>query len=144
MTRSQRLEVVAGYKNKQQQQCLQDMADSKKRWEQQKAQLQNLIDYQDEYHQRHGQTSQVGLSTLQLIEFRRFMDQLEQTIKQQGQIVKQAEREFQIKQQHWLKLKNNAKVVEHLVENIQQQEQEQENKLEQRLLDEFGLRKKTT
>lgn len=143
MTRSDRLKPIVEYKDQQQKQYLQDMADSKSRWEQQKQQLENLYQYQNEYHikQAHENDSS-SLSVMQLVEERRFIDQLDDTIKQQTLIVQQAEREFQIKQKHWLRMKNDANAVEHLVENLHEEERKDADRQEQKLLDEFGLRKK--
>ena len=138
MTRSQRLEPIVDYKDKQQQQALQDMADSKQRWEQQEAQLHNLYQYQSEYQNQQAQLGSMNI--VQIQENRRFLAQLDETIKQQQNLVKMAEQEYRVKQAHWIKLKNNAKAVEHLVDNIQQQELKQQEKAEQKILDEYGLR----
>lgn len=139
MTRSKRLEPIVEYKDKQQKQSLQDMADSKQRWEQQEAQLNSLNQYLKEYQ---NQQSQLGtMNIVQIQENRRFINQLEETIKQQKNIVQMAEKEYHLKQTHWINMKNNANAVEHLVDNIQQQEIKQLEKTEQKILDEFGLRK---
>ncbi len=143
MTRSQRLKPIVEFKDQQQKKCLQDMADSKIRWENQQAQLDNLYLYQQEYHTKQAhEDDKNALNVMQLVEERRFIDQLDNTIKQQQLIVKQAEREYQIKQQHWLKIKNDVTAVEHLVENLHDEEQKQADKQEQKILDEYGLRKK--
>jgi len=145
MSRSERLKPIIKFKDKQQQQSLQDMADSKIRWEAQQTQLDNLYIYQSEYHQKQAhENDQTTLNVTQLLEERRFIDQLERTIKQQMLIVKQAEREYQIKQQHWIRLKNDVTAVEHLVENLHDDERKLADKQEQKLLDEYGLRRKIT
>jgi len=145
MTRSNRLKPIIKFKDQQQKQCLQDMADSKTRWDAQQTQLDNLYIYQGEYHQKQAhENDETTLSVMQLLEERRFIDQLESTIKQQKLIVKQAEREYEIKQQHWIRVKNDVTAVEHLVENLNDDERKQADKQEQKISDEFGLRRKTT
>ena len=145
MSRSDRLKPIIKFKDQQQQQSLQDMADSKTRWEAQQTQLDNLYLYQGEYHQKQAhENDKITLNVTQLLEERRFIDQLESTIKQQILIVKQAEREYQIKQQHWIRLKNDMTAVEHLVENLHDDERKLADKQEQKLLDEYGLRRKIT
>lgn len=144
MIRSERLKPIVEYKDQQQKKCLQDMADSKGRWESQKIQLENLYGYQKEYHEKQShEADKVSLSVMQLVEERRFIDQLNDTIEQQIMIVQQAEREFQIKQKHWLRMKNDVTAVEHLVENLHDEERKDADKQEQKMLDEYGLRKKT-
>ncbi len=142
MTRSKRLKPIVEFKDQKQKQCLQDMASSKQRWDNHKTQLENLYQYQKEYHQQQSVKEQAPLSVMQLVEVRRFIDQLENTIKQQNLIVQQAEREYQMKLQYWVRVKNDVRAVEHLVENIEQQEIKNTEKQEQKLSDEFGLRKK--
>lgn len=145
MTRSNRLKPIVEFKDQQQKQCLQDMADSKTRWEAQQTQLDNLYVYQGEYHQKQAhENDKTTLSVMQLLEERRFIDQLESTIKQQMLIVKQAEREYQIKQLHWIQVKNDVTAVEHLVKNLNEDERKQADKQEQKISDEFGLRRKIT
>ncbi len=142
MTRVNRLKPIIEFKDQQQKQCLQDMADSKTRWENQQTQLDNLHLYQNEYHINQAHTNDTNaLSVMQLVEERRFIDQLENTIKQQVLIVQQAEREYQIKQRHWLKMKNDVTAVEHLVENLHHEEIKLADKQEQKILDEYGLRR---
>jgi len=143
MSRSSRLKPIIEFKDQQQKQCLQDMADSKTRWQAQQTQLDNLYLYQTEYHHKQAhENDQTSLSVMQLLEERRFLDQLENTIKQQLLIVKQAEREYQLKQQHWIQVKNDVTAVEHLVENLHDEERKLADKQEQKLLDEYGLRRK--
>ncbi|MBL7002814.1 MAG: flagellar export protein FliJ [Gammaproteobacteria bacterium] len=142
MTRSKRLKPIAEFKDQQQKKCLQDMADSKNRFEKHQLQHQQLLQYQNEYHQAHALQNQPQ-TVMQLVEARRFIDQLEHTIKQQSLVVKQAEREYELKRIHWQKIKNDAQAVEKLVQKIQQDELKLEGKIEQQLSDEFGLRRKT-
>ncbi len=143
MTRANRLKPIVEFKDQQQKQCLQDMADSKTRWETQKTQLENLYGYQKEYHTKQAhENDTTSLSVMQLVEERRFIDQLDGTIKQQTIIVQQAEREYHIKQRHWLRMKNDANAVENLVENLHDEERKYDDKQEQKMLDEFGLRKR--
>lgn len=141
MTRSERLDPIVEYKDKQQKQSLQDMADSKQRWEQQEAQLSSLYQYQKEYQNQQAQAGSMNI--VQIQENRRFLAQLEETIKQQQQVVELAAKEYQLKQQHWIQKKNKANAVEHLVDNIKQQEEKLIEKTEQKISDEFGLRKFT-
>lgn len=140
MTRSKRLEPIVAYKERQQKQCLQDVAQSKKKLEQQQTQLESLLLYQLEYHQKTTTPDQPILSAMQHLEHRRFLDQLEQTINQQRLVIEDAQKEFEFKQKYWLKIKNNAQAVENLVDNLHQQELKQEDQLEQKISDEFGLR----
>ncbi len=143
MTRSNRLKPIIEFKDQQQKKCLQDMADSKNRWEHQQTQLDNLYLYQHEYHNKPVQNETVSLSVMQLVEERRFIDQLDNTIKQQTLIVQQAEREYQMKKKYWLRVKNDVTAVEHLVENLHHEELKDADKQEQKVLDEFGLRRKS-
>lgn len=143
MTRSNRLKPIIEFKDQQQKKCLQDMADSKTRWENHKTQLESLYQYQAEYHTKQAhENDTASLTVMQLVEERRFIDQLDVIIKQQTMIVEQAEREFHLKQKHWLATKNDVTAVEHLVDNLHLDEIQQAEKQEQKMLDEFGLRKR--
>jgi flagellar export protein FliJ len=102
--------------------------------------LNQLFEYQKEYAERHNQGVTISYSSVQLQEFNRFLHQLDETIKQQQQVVAMAEREVEIKRQKWKLTHSRSNAIHKMVDKIQMDEDRQEQKKEQRFMDEISLR----
>lgn len=121
---------------------MQAVADSQSRLSQQQQQLEQLQQYQKEYENQQVGENGLVMNPVQLSEFRRFMGQLDLTIQQQKQQVDFANRELQIKRQKWIESKSKAQAITNMIDSIRHEEQKQLDKVEQKLMDEYGLRKR--
>ena len=138
MTRSKKLKPVVQHVDKREQNALQAVAFSQQQLRQQQLRLQQLIDYKQEYiaQQARPQTC----SSLQMQEFQRFLAQLDDTISRQQQVVAMAERELDIKRNHWKLSRSKSEAMHKVVDRIQSNEQKKADKVEQKLMDEVALR----
>jgi len=136
MTRIQRLRPVVQHTDKKQQHALQEVARSQGLLEIEQARQAQLQDYRLEYLQK--KKSDVGVFTaLELQEFNRFMQQLDQTIERQLEVVKLRQLEVEQKRAAWNATRIDAKVMHKVVEKLQQQEFVEQERKEQKELDDI-------
>lgn len=141
MTRTQRLKPVVQHTDRKEQLALQEVAQAQGLLELEKSRLVQLQDYKLEYLQK--QKYDIGVFTpLQLQEFNRFMQQLDQTVERQMEVMEQRQQELAHKQQLWNATRVDSKKMHKVVDKLQQQELVEQERKEQKVLDEFGLRRK--
>jgi len=104
MTRSKKLQPVVRHVENNEQSALKAVALSQQQLQQDQNQLQQLKGYKNDYENRHSSATGVSYSSLQLQEFNRFLNQLNDTLEQQQQVVQMAQREVDIKRRAGKKL----------------------------------------
>lgn len=140
MTRSQRLNPVVEHTDKKEQRALQEVAVSQNLLEIEQARQAQLQNYKLEYLQK--KKNDIGVFTpLELQEFNRFMQQLDQTIERQMEVVELRQQELSQKRQLWNRMRIDSKKMHKVVEKLQQQEFVEQERKEQKALDEFAQRK---
>ena len=98
-----------------------------------------LQDYKLEYLQEKKQD--IGVFTpLELQEFNRFMQQLDETIARQMEVVEMRQREVEQKREAWNATRIDSKVIHKVVDKLQKQESAEQERREQKALDEFTQR----
>lgn len=140
MTRTERLNPVVSHTDKKERQALQAMATCKNELEMELRKIDQLKSYKTEYLNKQAQKN-MTYSSLELQEFKRFIDQLDQTISQQGEIVEMRRRALDHKRQTWQSTRINSKVMHKVVDNLNKAERLQEDKTEQKVMDELSQRK---
>lgn len=138
MTRSKKLKPVVQHVDKREQKALQAVAFSQQQLRQQQLRLQQLIDYKQEYIEQHTQPK--TCSALQMQEFQRFLAQLDDTILRQQDVVAMAERELDIKRNHWKLSRSKSEAMHKVVDRIHSSELKKAEKIEQKMMDEAALR----
>ncbi len=140
MTRTQRLQPVVHHTDKKQQRALLEVAQSQAVLEGEQTRLTQLQDYKLEYLQK--KKYDIGVFTpIELQEFNRFMQQLDQTIERQMELVEQRQQELEHKRQLWTATRIDSKKMHKVVEKLQKQEFVEQERKEQKALDEFAQRK---
>ena len=140
MTRSKKLQPVVRHVENNEQSALKAVALSQQQLQQHQNQLQQLKGYKNDYENRHSSATAVSYSSLQLQEFNRFLNQLNDTIEQQQQVVQIAQREVDIKRQSWKHTRSRSDAMHKVVDKIQASEMKQAEKIEQKNMDEVALR----
>jgi len=139
MTRTQRLRPVVQHKDKKEQHALQEVAQSQGMLDGEQTRLTQLQDYKLEYLQK--KKYDIGVFTpIEIQEFNRFMQQLDQTIERQMELVSARQQELEHKRQLWTATRIDSKKMHKVVEKLQQQEFVEQERKEQKALDEFALR----
>jgi len=140
MTRSERLNPVVSHTDKKELQALQAVAVSQNELEMEQVKIDQLKSYKAEYLNKQSMTGMV-YSAIDLQEFNRFIDQLDQTIKQQAEIVELRRQALDSKRKIWQTNRINSKVIHKVVNNLHKSERLQADKTEQKVMDEFSQRK---
>jgi len=139
MTRTQRLGPVVQHTDKKEQHALQEVAQSQVVLDGEQTRLTQLQDYKLEYLQK--KKYDIGVFTpIELQEFNRFMQQLDQTIERQLELVALRQQELEYKRQLWTATRIDSKKMHKVVEKLQQQEFVEQERKEQKALDEFTQR----
>jgi flagellar export protein FliJ len=139
MTRTRRLRPVVQHTVKKEQHALQQVAQSQGLLEIEQARQAQLQDYKLEYLQK--KKHDIGVFTpLELQEFTRFMQQLDETIERQMDMVQLRQREVEQKREAWNATRIDSKVMHKVVEKLQKQEFVEQERKEQKALDEFTQR----
>jgi flagellar export protein FliJ len=139
MTRTRRLRPVVQHTVKKEQQALQQVAQSQGLLEIEQARQAQLQDYKLEYLQK--KKHDIGVfAPLELQEFNRFMQQLDETIERQMDVVQLRQREVEQKREAWNATRIDSKVIHKVVEKLQKQEFVEQERKEQKALDEFTQR----
>jgi flagellar FliJ protein len=94
------------------------------------------IDYMDKQSLKN-----VTYSSFELQEFKRFVDQLDQIIIQQGAIVTMRTKALDHRRKIWQLTRVNLKVMDKVVDNLNKVERLKEDKAEQKVMDELSQRK---
>ncbi len=137
--RTKKLAPVVKHIDKNEQQALQAVAYSQQQLKKQQDSLAQLMDYKSDYMQRH-QSGLVTCGAVQFKEFRRFLDQLDETIERQQLRVASAERELDFKRQKWKLKRSRSEAMHKVVDRLQTSEELQIQKSEQKMMDEIALR----
>lgn len=139
MTRIQRLRPVVQHTDKKEQQALAEVARSQDLLEIELARQTQLQDYKLEYLQK--KKYDLGVYTpLELQEFNRFMQQLDQTIERQMDLVGMRQLEVEQKRAAWKATRIDSKVMHKVVEKLQKQESIEQERREQKELDDITQR----
>lgn len=139
MTRTQRLGPVVQHTDKKQQRALQEFAQSRAVLDDEQTRLTQLQDYKLDY--LHKKKYDIGVFTpIELQEFNRFMQQLDQTIERQMEVIALRQQELEHKRQLWTATRIDSKKMRKVVEKMQQQEFVEQERKEQKALDEFTQR----
>jgi flagellar FliJ protein len=142
MTRTQRLRPVVQHNEKKEKSALQEVARSQGVLQIEQDRLTQLEDYKLEYLQK--KKFDIGVFTpVELQEFNRFMQQLDQTIAGQIELVQIRQRELEQKRALWQASRIDARKMNKVVEKLQRQELSEQERREQKALDEFSQRKIT-
>jgi len=140
MTRTKKLEPVVKHVDQHEQAALQAVAFSQQQLKMQQDRLQQLKDYKKEYSDQKSGSSPVAFTAVQFQEFNRFITQLDETIKQQQQIIEMASREVEVKQKAWKVKRSRSEAMHKVVDRIKAGEIQQEYKSEQKFMDEIAMR----
>ncbi|RKZ61879.1 MAG: flagellar export protein FliJ [Gammaproteobacteria bacterium] len=132
MNRSDRLQPISKIRKQQERNAGRLHGESIRQTELQKKQLNELIDYRDQYSETFKLAGESGLSAIQLLEYRLFISRLDDAIIQQKQHVVNGETRCDASQKEWMQKRNSRKMIDKVVENRQQAEHDEREKREQK------------
>lgn len=139
MKRSRRLKPVVQHVDDLEQQALKEVAVCQNQLASEQQRLQQLQQYRYEYQARRD-TANAVYSSIELVEYQRFLQQLDHTITQQQLVLKRCEVALNGKRELWKETRMNSRLMHKVVDNLNQQEVRHQEKLEQKEMDEHSLR----
>lgn len=140
MKRSQRFQTIVDLKARQEQSALEAVGECQKRNQEAKQQLQSLIDYRQEYLDKYQVWSNNGMPIKSLLEYRAFMEKLNQAIHAQTHIMEQLELELAQKRKDWELQHQNTKNMQKVFDGFVSEENKLANKREQSEADDRASR----
>ncbi len=140
MKRSRRLEPVVKVAENREQQAARSLGDAQSALNQAQQRLDELENYRKEYIQRFHTTGAMGMSAVQMGDYRLFLSNLSRAIEQQAGLVKQAAVAVEQQRQQWFARRGKVKMLGNVVSRFQTEEQRVADRKEQLEQDERSQR----
>ena len=135
MRRSKKLQPVANLAKLNERSAAKLHGSVLRELQKQETQLDELINYRNQYLIAFKTASEAGLSAIQMQDYRIFLQRLDDAIQQQQQNVKNGRQNTKSSQAKWTDTRNRSDMINKVVENRQQLENQQVEKREQRELE---------
>lgn len=136
--RAQRLLIVARLQQSQLQQALKRCGELQQRLQQEQQQCQQLQQYRDEYQSQLAQPDSRAVSAGLLHHTVYFIQQINQSLVQQQQRIKEVEEQVRLAKEHSAKCQAKAQGLVDMMDNLERQWQKQQDRQEQRQIDEWS------
>lgn len=142
MTRSQRMKPVMRVAESREREAAKRLGESQQILEQQEQRLQELQSYRADYQRYCQERGTAGITAARFLELQRFMQQLDEAIRQQVQIIEQAEHSRDRQRQHWYDTRGKIKQIDKVIARYRDEEETVARKREQKEIDELAQRKR--
>jgi len=140
MTRSKRMQSVQHLAQNRERDAVKKLGESQRSLETQRAKLQELRAYRDQYAQAFESTGGAGLDAIRVQEYRVFLGRLNEAIQQQEAVIEQcAVRHEQVRQQ-WMATRSHSQAIDKVLERYRHAERKQQDRKEQQEQDERARR----
>ncbi len=124
MNHNHGLQPVAKVAKANERNAARQMGETMRRANEQKAQLETLVGYREEYYKHYAAASRQGLSARQLQEYQVFLQRLDAAIAEQRQQVDQALRQCEQSRSQWQGRHNHSRMIDKVVERRNQVRQQ--------------------
>jgi flagellar FliJ protein len=135
MRRSKKLQPVANLAKLNERSAAKLHGSVLRELQKQETQLDELINYRNQYLTAFKTAGESGLSAIQMQDYRIFLQRLDDAIQQQQQNVINGRQNIKSSQAKWTDTRNRSDMINKIVENRQQLENQQVEKREQRELE---------
>ena len=140
--RSQRLQVIVDLKMNQEKKHLEVLGQQQNIKCQKETQLNNLKNYRQDYKDKNEHLIKSGISVMQLMEFRAFMEKMDKAIEGEETALKILDSELEYLRNNWEKAHMYTQGMQKIQGKARLSEQKQEEKKEQLEMDDRASRKK--
>jgi len=140
MKKSQRIKTLVELKEEQEKNALKVLGISQRKLMDVKTQVENLKQYRQEYHNKFNQIGSCGVKIAQLMEFKSFIDKLDQAIAGQEHSLRLCKEELIIKRKAWESIHHKTCSLQKVLDSARAAETKYENGGEQREHDERASR----
>lgn len=140
MKRSKKIKPVASHARQLEEEAARSFAQAQQVVVDFESQLQQLLDYRQDYLSRWSDVSQTRANILQLRDYQMFLEKLKSGITQATQMVEQSKQQCESVRQQWLIKRARCQALDKVLENHLHKEQQLVDKLEQQEMEELSLR----
>lgn len=141
MTRSKRMQPVQHVAKCREQDAMHKLGQSQQYLDAQKAKLEELRAYRDQYANDFAETGGNGVSATRVQDYRVFLGRLGEAIRQQEALIAQCEAQHEQTRQQWVDSRSHSQAIGKVIEHCQAEENTVRERREQQEQDEFSLRK---
>ena len=138
--RSQRLQVVLSLEERKEQRALDVMNEVRRQWQAEQDRLQELQQYQQEYHQQMRAQQQGTVPVSRLQGWQSFIARLDLLIRDQQGRLTQAEERLEQARQQWQQAWERRRGMEKYIDTCRAREQRDRDLAEQKQADEAAMR----
>ncbi len=138
---SKRLKPVHRVAESREQTAARQLGDSRRYVHEQEERLNELRNYHTEYLQRFHSAAKLGMSSMQLQEYRAFLAKLERAIREQEAVIVDGRSVQQVKKDNWQEKHVRTQVLGKVMGRYKQAEIKAEDKREQKEADDRSQRK---
>jgi len=140
--RSQRLQVIVDLKMNQEKKHLEALGKQQDIKHQKETQLNSLKNYRQDYQDKNEHLVKSGISVMQLMEFRAFMEKMNKAIEGEELALKMLDSELESLRNNWEEAHMYTQGMQKIQGKARVSEQKQEEKKEQLEMDDRASRKK--
>ncbi|MCF6202305.1 MAG: flagellar export protein FliJ [Methylococcaceae bacterium] len=140
MKKSQRLKVIVNLYAENEKKALEALGQVQKEKQNALTQLENLLQYQQEYINNHNKNSEKRINIQKLIEFRAFISKLDKAIDEQKSEISQMEKKILLARKNWEMHHHKTNGIEKVCDGAAKEEMKIEEKREQNEQDDRATR----
>jgi len=142
MTRSKRMQPVQRVAQNREQNAVQKLGQSQQNLDAQRARLEELRAYRDQYARDFELSGGSGLDATRVQDYRVFLNRLGEAIRQQETLIEQCCSQHEQTRQQWIKTHTHSQAIDKVVSRYRREDHRQQDLKEQREQDERSLRPK--
>ncbi|MFQ5643759.1 MAG: flagellar export protein FliJ [Thiogranum sp.] len=140
MTRSKRMQPVQRVAHSREQNAVQKLGQSQQNLDAQRARLEELRAYRDQYTRDFELSGGGGLDAARIQDYRAFLNRLGEAIRQQEVLIEQCRSQHEQTRQQWIETRSHSQVIDKVVHRYCREEHRQQERKEQQEQDERALR----
>lgn len=140
MKKSQRIKTLVELKSEQEKNALKVLGISQRKLTDIQTQVENLKKYRQEYQDNFNQIGIGGVKIAQLLEFKSFIEKLDQAIAGQEHALRLCKDELLLKRKVWESIHHKTNGLQKVLDSSIALETKQKNSMEQKDLDERSSR----
>ncbi len=139
MTRSKRMQPVQRVAQNREQSAVQKLGRSQQNLDAQRARLEELRAYRDQYARDFEFSGGTGLDAARIQDYRVFLNRLSEAICQQEALLEQCSSQHELTRQQWIETRTHSQAIDKVVHRYRREEHRQQDRREQKEQDERAL-----
>ena len=140
MSRSKRMQPVRRVAESREQAAVQKLGESQQYLDAQRAKLEELRGYRDQYAESFRASGGQGLDANRLRDYRVFLSRLNEAIRQQEAIIAQYLNRHEQTRQQWVDTRSHHQAIDKVIERYRREERREQDRREQQEQDERAQR----